>query len=261
MPSAIPSQPNSTLSVVVKRLNPIVDGITKAFQLIFSGDPTVYGIAYRSLFISGTAAVLAILWGTPIAMLLSLKDFPGKSSVKGFFTSLIGMPTVALGLILFLLFSKDGPLGFLQLLYTPGGVILGEAILVTPLIISIAVNAIESVDPEIMNLAETLGASESQAYIAVLKEAANGVIFSGLACFNRAFAELGVALIVGGNIVARVGSTDVLTTDISMYIARGNFSMAIALAMILLVIVFGINLIILIAKNPKAIITWGKMPQ
>jgi tungstate transport system permease protein len=257
----IPSQPDSTLPVGVNGLNPIIDGIAKAFQLLFSGDPTVYGIVYRSLFFSGTAAVLAILWGTPIAMLLSLKDFPGKSVVKGFFTSLIGMPTVALGLILFLFLSKDGPLGFLNLLYTPGGVILGEAILVTPLIISIAVNSIESVDPEIMNLAKTLGASESQAYVAVLKEAANGIVFSDVAGFNRAVAELGVALIVGGNIVARVGGTDVLTTDISMYIARGNFSMAIALAVILLVIVFGINLIIFIAKNPTAIIMWGRMPQ
>jgi tungstate transport system permease protein len=239
-------------------LNPITDGIQKALQLIFSGDPTVYGIVYRSLLFSGIAAVLAALWGTFIAMLLSTEDFRGKSILKGFFTALIGMPTVALGLILFLIFSRAGPLGFLGLLYTPGAIILGEAVLVTPLVASIALNAIEAVDPEIINLAKTLGASESQASTAVLKEAINGIIFSNIAGFNRAIAELGVALLVGGNIA---GLTDVLTTDISKFTSQGDFAMSIALAIILLVLVLGINLIIIIARNPRVLITLGRMPQ
>ncbi len=150
-------------------------------------------------------------------MLLSLKDFRGKSIVKGLFTTLIGLPTVALGLLLWLILSKAGPLGFLGLLYTPGAIILGEALLVTPLMVSIATNAIEAVDPEMMNLAKTLGASESQASIAVLKEAINGIIFSDVAGFNRAIAELGVALMVGGNLA---GFTDVLTTATSSYTAQ-----------------------------------------
>jgi tungstate transport system permease protein len=239
-------------------LNEIWDGIARAFQLIFSGDPTVYGIVFRSLFFSGIAAILAVLWATPIAMLLGLKDFRGKSIIKGLFTTLIGLPTVALGLFLWLILSKAGPLGFLGLLYTPGAIILGEALLVTPLIVSIATNAIESVDPEMMNLARTLGASESQTSIAVLKEAINGIIFSDVAGFNRAIAELGVALMVGGNLA---GFTDVLTTATSSFTARGDFSMAIALSIILLVIVFGINLIIVIARNPRVLFTLGRMPQ
>lgn len=239
-------------------MSALLDGLVKAFQLIFSGDPTVLGIVYRSLLFSGLASVLAILWATPIAMLLGLKDFPGKPIIKGFFTTLIGMPTVALGLILWMVLSKAGPLGFLGLLYEPGGVILGEALLVTPLIVSIAVSAIEAVDPEMMNLAKTLGASESQASIAVLKEAMNGIIFSNVAGFNRAIAELGVALMVGGNLA---GLTDVLTTEISTLNARADFSLAIALAIILLGIVFGINLIIVVARNPRVLQTIGRMPQ
>ena len=239
-------------------MNPIIDGISKALQLIFSGDPTVYGIVYRSLLFSGIAAILAALWGTPIAMLVALGDFRGKSIVKGLFNTLIAMPTVALGLILFLIFMKAGPLGFLGLLYTPGLVILGEAVLVTPLVVSIATTAIEAVDPEMMNLAKTLGASNSQASIAVLKEAVNGIIFSNIAGFNRAIAELGVALLVGGNLA---GLTDVLTTDISMHTNRGDFALAIALAIILLAIVFGINLIIIIARNSKVLLTLGRSPQ
>lgn len=239
-------------------MNEIWDGIIRAFQLIVSGDPTLYGIVFRSLFFSGVAAILAVLWATPIAMLLGLKDFRGKSIVKGLFTTLIGLPTVALGLFLWLILSKAGPLGFLGLLYTPGAIILGEALLVTPLMVSIATNAIEAVDPEMMNLAKTLGASESQASIAILKEAFNGIVFSDVAGFNRAIAELGVALMVGGNLA---GFTDVLTTATSSYTARGDFSTAIALSIILLVIVFGINSIIIVARNPRVLLTLGRMPQ
>lgn len=227
-------------------------GIAKALELIITGDPVLYGIVYRSLLFSGIAVILATLWGTPIAMLISLREFRGKNLVKTFFNSLIGIPTVVLGLVLFLAFSNGGPLGFLGLLYTPGGIIIGEAILVTPIIISIATSAIEAVDPEIMNLAKTLGASESQASIAVLKEAANGVLLSNVASFNRAIAELGVALLVGGNIA---GLTDVLTTAISRYTARAEIPFAIALGILLMALVFLINLIVLLARKTKIFLT------
>lgn len=236
----------------------IVGGIAEALQLIVTGDPTLYGIVYRSLFFSGIAVVLAALWGTPIAMVLSLKDFRGKAFVKTFFNSLIGIPTVVLGLVLYLVFSRGGPLGILGLLYTPAAIILGEAILVTPILISIMTNAIEAVDPEIMNLAKTLGASESQASIAVLKEAISGVLLSNIASFNRAIAELGVALLVGGNIA---GLTDVLTTAISRYTARGELDLAIALGIVLMVIVFLINAIVVIARKARWLLTIWRMPN
>lgn len=236
----------------------ILGGIAKALQLIVTGDPTIYGIVYRSILFSGAAIVLAALWGTPVAMLLSLKNFRGKTIVKGFFNSLIGIPTVVLGLVLFLIFSNGGLLGFLGLLYTPAAIIIGEAILVTPVLISIMVNAIEAVDPDIFALAKTLGASESQAVLAVLKEALNGVLLSNLASFNRAIAELGVALLVGGNIA---GLTDVLTTAISRYTARGELDFAIALGIILMVLVFLINMAVILAKKAKWVITIWRSPQ
>ena len=217
----------------------LLDGILKALELIFSGNPRVYESTLRSLYVSGAAALIAILWGLPIAMLLALKNFPGKFLIKGFFSTLIGIPTVALGLILYLIFSKGGPLGILNILYTPTAMIIGEAILVTPIVVSFATTAIEAVDRDIMNLAKTLGASEAQASIAVLKEALNGVFLAGIASFNRAIAELGVAILVGGGIV---GWTEVLTTGIELETARGNLEVAIALGIILLTLVFGINL-------------------
>jgi tungstate transport system permease protein len=235
----------------------VVEGLERALQLIITGDPTLYGIVYRSLLFSGIAIILAALWGTPIAMLLGLKDFRGKTFVKTLFNSLIGIPTVVLGLVLYLVFSKGGPLGFLGLLYTPGAVILGEAVLVTPILISITSTAIEAVDPEILNLARTLGASESQASIAVLKEAVNGVLLSNIASFNRAVAELGVALLVGGNIA---GLTDILTTAISRYTARGELDFAIALGIILMGIVFVINAAIIMGRRAKWLLTLGRQP-
>jgi len=240
-------------------LSDLVGGLIKALQLIISGDPTLYGIVYRSLFFSGTAIILATLWGTPIAMVLGLKEFRGKTLVKTIVNSLIGIPTVVLGLVLFLVFSKGGPLGALGLLYTPGGIILGEAILVTPILISITTTAIEAVDPDILKLAKTLGASESQASIAVLKEAVNGVILSNVASFNRAIAELGVALLVGGNIA---GLTDILTTAISRYTARGELDLAIALGIMLMIIVFLVNAVIILARKAQWLLTmWQSSKQ
>jgi tungstate transport system permease protein len=219
------------------------DAIIKAIQLIITGDQDVYRTTFLSLTISGTATLLATLWGMPIAMLLGMKNFRGKSLVKSFFNTLIGIPTVALGLILYFIFtSKGGILGFLRLLYTPTAIIIGEAILVTPIIVALATTAIEAVDPEIANLAKTLGASDSQASVAVLKEAANGIFSAVLTSFNRAIAELGVALMVGGNIV--------LTTQIATQI-NWDLTLSIALTIILLTVVFITNTLAYIIRRGK----------
>ena len=236
----------------------IVSGIAQAFQLILSGDPEIYGIVYRSLFFSGTAIILAILWGTPFAMLIAMKEFRGKTVIKTILNTLIGLPTVVLGLILFLIFSRGGPLGFLGLLYTPAAIIIGQAILVTPMLVSIGVSAIESVEPDIMSLANTLGASESQAQIAVLKEAINGVILSDIASFNRAIGELGVVLLVGGNIAGGGNRTDVLTTAISRATQINEIGLAIALGILLILIVFAINILVVGLKNANYIVEVAK---
>lgn len=226
----------------------ILDGITKAFELIFSGDPRVYEVTFRSLLVSGTAILIAALWSIPIALFLGTRNYRGKLFIKGFFTAMIGLPTVGLGLILFLIFSKAGPLGFLHLLYTPTAIILGEAILITPLIVILTTRAIEDVDQEIKNLAKTLGASEAESSIAVLREASGGVFLAGIASFNRAVAELGVAQLVGGNIA---GLTEVLTTGIALETARGNLELSIAWTIILLAVVFGITLATLLIEAYK----------
>jgi len=200
----------------------------------------IFQITVRSLQISGTATLLSLLWSLHLGIIVGMKSFPGKQLTKGVFNALLGMPTVALGLILYLLFSRSGALGFLDLFPSPQAIILGQAILVTPIIISLTTSAVESVDPEIKDLAKTLGASETEASFAVLREAGGGVVLAVIASFNRAIAELGVALAVGANLR---GKTQVFTTVIAMEINRGNLENSIQLMIILLAIVFSITLL------------------
>jgi len=221
--------------------NEIIEGLLKAFELIFSGDPTLIDITLRSVIVSCGATVLCMLWSLPIAITLSLKRFHGRIITKGMFHAMLGVPTVAFGLILFLLLSKSGPLGFLRILYTPTAIIFGQAILITPIAVSLMTNAIEAVDPEIKNLAKTLGASELEASLTVLKESTSGVGLAVIASFNRAIAELGVALMVGGNIS---GYTSVLTTTIALETNKGEIVLSIALTIILLLIVTGLSLFV-----------------
>jgi len=224
--------------VFVVLVEEFAEGLMEAFRLIASGDPEILGITLRSIYISGTATVFSILWCIPIGVALGLRDFVGKQFIKGFFNALLGIPTVALGLILYLMFSSTGPLGSLNLFLNPLGVSIGQAILITPIIISFITSAVEAVDPDIRNLAITLGASETEASFVVLKESTSGVVLAVVAGFNRAIAELGVVLMIGQNLRGR---TRVLTTAIALETTRGNIALSIALAIILLGIVISIS--------------------
>ena len=204
----------------------------------FLADP-ILQITVRSLQISGTATLLSAIWSLPLGLAIGMKTFPGRRLVKGVFNALLGLPTIALGLILYLLFSKSGLLGFLHLFPSLQAIIIGQSILVTPIIVSLVINAVESVDPEVKDLAKTLGASDTEASVAVLRETMGGVLLALIASFNRAIAELGVALAVGANLR---GKTQVFTTVIAMEINRGNIEYSIQLTIMLLAIVFSITI-------------------
>ena len=219
----------------------IVDGIIKAFHLIFSLDPQVYRITGLSLYVSGLAVALATLWSIPIATVMGLKNFRGKRFLRGSFSAFIGVPTVVLGLIFYLLFSRNGPLGYFGLLYTPLLISIAQAVLITPILISFITSAIEAIDMDLRDLARTLGSTEIQASLSILREASGGVTLAILAGFNRAFAELGIAMMVGGNIYNR---TRVLTTTIALETGKGEIPLSIALGVILVGIVYVLNLTI-----------------
>jgi len=206
-------------------------------------------ITLRSLYISGVATLLSVSWSLPIGVIIGLKNFPGKHLIKGFFNALLGIPTVALGLFIYLLISSSGPFGFLNLWLTPSAMIIGQAILITPIMVSFTTSAVESIDPKIKDLARTLGASETQVSLAVLRESVNGVFLAVTASFNRAIAELGVAYMMGMNLRGR---TRVLTTYIGLEYERANWGSVIAAAIILLSIVFAVSLSMNLIQRRRA---------
>lgn len=217
----------------------IVQAFQQAFQLIFSGDPELIATVLRSIYVSGIGTLLACLWSIPIAAVLGLHSFRGKWVIKGFFNALIGVPTVALGLILVLLLSRQGELGFLHMLYTINGIAIGQAILLTPIIVSFTASALGAADTQLRDLAKTLGASNLRTNIAIMRETLWSTVLAVTAAFNRGFGELGIAMLVGGNLFQQ---TRVLTTAIATETNMGNFSFAMALAIILMVIVVVITL-------------------
>lgn len=189
-------------------------------------------IVLRSLWISGSALVICLLWSIPISLTLGLKRFRGRQTLIGIFNALWGVPTVSIGLILYFLLSGKG------ILYSPLAIVIGQAILITPIVVSLLTNAIEAVDPKVKDLAKTLGASERQASLAVLGEARKGSVLSGVVAFNRAIAELGIATMVGGNIA---GGTRVMSTAIALGVET-NPALSIQLTGVLLSIVLGLTL-------------------
>ncbi len=219
----------------------IIEGIQEAFRLIFTLDPIIFDIVLRSLWISGMATLFASLWSIPIALFLAFRRFKGRWAIITFFNGLIGMPTVGLGLTLFLLFRRGGPLDTLHLWLTPMGIMIGQAILITPIIISFVVKALEDVDPGIRDLAKTLGASNTEASLKVLGEARTGTSLAVVTGFNRAISELGVASMVGGDVD---NVTRVMTTAIEDVSNFARYDIAIALAIILIAMALTLTFVV-----------------
>ena len=224
----------------------ILQGFGEALTLILTGDRGLIDITFRAITVSGLATILASCWSIPLGVSLGLGRFRGRRLLKGAFNALMGVPAVAIGLLFYLILSRSGPLGGLQLLYTPAAIVLGQSTLITPILVSLVAATVETVDPEIKRLALTLGASETAANLTVLGESMGGILLSISASFNRAIAELGVALMVGGNIR---GATRVLTTVIALETGRGAIPLGIALTVVLLGIVGVVNALIHIVQR------------
>jgi len=206
----------------------------------------IVAITLRSLAVSGMASLLAAGIGLPIGVLLGLRHFRGRDTLTSLFRGLMSLPTVALGLILYLIFSRAGPLGFLRLLYTPAALVIGQAILVLPIMVSITTETVENVNPSIRDLALTLGADERGAAVSVMRESLGGIVLALSASFSRAISELGVALMIGGNLQ---GLTRVLTTSIALETTRGEIMLGLALTAILLSLMIVFNILLNVAER------------
>lgn len=219
----------------------IVEGFLKALTLLGSFDPEVYGIIFLSFQVSGIAVLVGSLIGIPAGAAIGMREFLGKRLVVGAVNTLIALPPVVVGLLLYLALSVSGPLGPLQLLYTPTAMILAQLIEVIPIVTGVVASGVASIDPSVKEKSISLGATETQLVFTVLLEARLALLTGVVLGFGRAISEVGAIMIVGGNIryVSRV-----LTTAIVQSVSLGEFEVAMALGIILLAVAFLINMLL-----------------
>ena len=223
-------------------MDDIIQGIIQAVDLIVTLNPDVMQIAALSLYISLTATILAALIAIPVGGFIHFQEFRGKRALLILIQTLYSVPTVVVGLVIYLLISKSGPLGLLGLLFTPAGMILGQTVLIIPIMAGLVISALSGVDRSISDTLVALGATNFQKIVEIVKEARFAILSAVVLGFGRAIAEVGVAMMIGGNIR---GHTRVLTTAITLETGMGDFGLSIALGIILLVVA----LIVVILMN------------
>lgn len=219
----------------------IVQGIIKAFELIISFDPEVMGITWLSLKISGTATFISLFIGVSIGAGVALTNFPGKRIVISLINTGMGLPPVVVGLFVTIMIWRSGPLGFLEILYTPYAMIIAQAIIATPIVMGISLASIQSLPANLRLQILSLGASRLQMAWVLIKESKLPLLAAVMAGFGGVISEVGASIMVGGNIK---GYSRVLTTATVMETSKGNFDIAIALGIILLILAFLVNLLL-----------------
>jgi tungstate transport system permease protein len=233
-------------------MDSIIEGLRRAFCLILDLDPELLNIIFLSLKVSGIALIIATIIGLPLGALTGLKKFRGRGLSISLMNTFMGLPPVVVGLFLYLLLSRSGPLGFMALLYSPSAMIIAQSILAFPIVAALSHSAIIKIDPLIKQASLTLGATPFQVSTAMVREARYGIMAGIIAALGRVMAEVGAILIVGGNIA---GYTRVMTTTIALETDKGNFELALALGIILLMISFVINMALYLIQRKGALQT------
>ena len=225
----------------------MIEAIRQAGQLLWRGDPVLLDCAKISLLCSVTATAAATILGAPVAVLLGRKRFPGRRGLVVAAYTGMAVPTVVIGLVLYALLSRSGPLGPLAILYTPMAIIVGEFALSFPIIVALFSSAAAGLDPKLERTARTLGAGRFGVFLTVLREAKVGLIAATMSAFGRVCSELGIAMMLGGNIRHH---TRTMTTAIAVETAGGQFSLALALGLFLVLIALGINMAAQVFRLP-----------
>jgi tungstate transport system permease protein len=223
-----------------------VDAVQKAFELLLSLDPTVVEIALRSLQVTVSALLVGTMIGIPIGAWIALTPFPGKRIVTALVYTGMGIPPVLVGLTVYLLLSRSGPLGNLGWLFTTPAMVIAQIVIAVPVIIGMTMSSILAVDPMLRPQLRALGATHAQAIRAQLYEARMGVIVGLVAGFGSIISEVGAVMLVGGNIEGR---TRVLTTAVVQETRQGNFDLALAFGFILLAISFISNFLVVLLQG------------
>jgi tungstate transport system permease protein len=214
-------------------VNEVAQGFLQAIELIVTLNHEVFEITARSLYISLIATLIGSLIAIPIGGLIHFREFGGKRGLITIIQTLYALPTVLAGLLVFLLLSRSGPFGFMHLLFTPIGMMIGQIVLIIPLMIGMTLIALSGVSRTKQDTVLSLGATETQTIITIVKEARFAILGGVILGFGRAISEVGAAMMIGGNIR---GYTRVLTTAIALETSQGNLSLSIALGIILLAI-------------------------
>ena len=220
-----------------------MDPLLEALRLITSGDLYVWNVIVRSLQISGSALLVAMVIGLPIGIAVGLTRFRLRLPVVAVINAGLAFPPVVVGLVVFMLLSRAGPLGDLELLYTPAAMIAAQAVIAGPYIAAVSLAAVEGIPPDIALQARALGASRRQAILLQLREVRTSLIAAVAAGFGAIISEVGAVMMVGGNIL---GETRVMTTAIVLETRRGNFDVAIAMGIVLMLIALGVNALLLL---------------
>ena len=219
----------------------IFEGIKKAFWLLVTFDPEVLGITFLSLKVSGLATLISLLIGIFVGIAVALARFPGKRIVVSLINTGMGLPPVVVGLFVTIFLWRNGPFGVFGLLYTPTAMIIAQAVIATPIVMGITVAAIQQLPPKLRLQILALGATRMQMVWLLIREARLPLLAAVMAGFGGVISEVGASIMVGGNIK---GYSRVLTTATVMETGRGNFEVAIALGIILLLLAYFINLIL-----------------
>jgi tungstate transport system permease protein len=227
----------------------ILTGLIEALQLILDRNSALFQVIVLSLEVSGVGLCFSALVGIPVGAWLGLKHFRGRWLVMALIYTGMGFPPVVVGLFVYLLLSRSGPLGPLDWLFTPRAMVVAQTIISFPLVAGFTMAAVMGVDPNLRQQVQSLGADELQTTFAILSEARIGVVVSVIAGFGSIISEVGAVMLVGGNIE---GKTRVLTTAIVLETRKGNFEMAIALGIILLGLSFLANLAMLRMQGGRA---------
>ncbi|HEY3270228.1 MAG TPA: ABC transporter permease [Geothrix sp.] len=219
----------------------IWEGLRKALELLLTLDPEVLRITLLSLKVSGLATLISLVVGLGVAVPVALNEFPGKRLVIALLNTGMGLPPVVVGLFVTVLLWRNGPFGFLEILYTPTAMILAQAVIASPIIAGISLSALQHLPPGLRLQILALGASRPQMVWLLLKEARLPLLAAVMAGFGGVISEVGASIMVGGNIK---GQTRVLTTATVMETSKGNFEVAFALSILLLALAFAVNAVL-----------------
>ncbi|MFO7727157.1 MAG: ABC transporter permease [Desulfonatronovibrio sp.] len=224
----------------------LVQSLAQGLHMLWSLDPELYHIVYVSLYVSFFSTLAASVMGIPLGFMIAVKEFRGKRGVITLLNTLLALPTVVIGLLVYAFLSRKGLLGYWGLLYTPAAIVIGQVILILPWVATLTLSAVSRIDSRYRRTAQTLGASRIQTSLAIAREARFGILAAVIAAFGRVIAEIGIAMMLGGNIK---GFTRTMTTAMALEHNKGDFVLAVALGIVLLSVSLLMNVVLQLVQG------------